>query len=95
VDFEICTVSLLPGKSLNQENVHPADLQNNSDILFLSSHYISNLQIPSCQLTNEVSISKSVNLENEHGFLQGEGSLLATGSYDGQARIWSKDGMVA
>ena len=25
-------------------------------------------------------------------YLQGEGSLLATGSYDGQARIWSKDG---
>jgi WD40 repeat protein len=25
---------------------------------------------------------------------QGEGSLLATGSYDGQARIWSKDGML-
>jgi transducin (beta)-like 1 len=24
----------------------------------------------------------------------GEGSLLATGSYDGQARIWSKDGML-
>lgn len=24
--------------------------------------------------------------------LQGEGTLLATGSYDGHARIWSKDG---
>lgn len=25
-------------------------------------------------------------------FLQGDGSLLATGSYDGQARVWTKDG---
>lgn len=41
VDFEICTVSLIIGGSLSQEYVHPADLQNNSDILFLSSHIIS------------------------------------------------------
>ena len=37
--------------------------------------------------------SCSSNLEDRCVCLQGEGSLLATGSYDGQARIWSKDGM--
>jgi hypothetical protein len=30
-----------------------------------------------------------------HALMQGEGTLLATGSYDGQARIWGTNGKLS